>query len=289
MMRAWLASLTLLATCAALLLGAAHAGSSEASASRGTSAGEASAGSSTSAAVRTSRWRDWPVKLSAAPDDLALAEISFHGGARGQRLSASSLRISMSGPFGDDYLAAGGLAEAGVQRALVLLVNRPSSLLDPVSVGFWLKARAALGKAQVSSLANPFTHPLPGHTPALCNLAVQGSALSAAALRPLYRRGQALVGFDTASAVAQAYNVVCGLPYAASFAQAVGRPAPVPPTPAPVPSPSPSPAPGPPSPGPPGCEPCDPAPGYACPLAVQPEICAAAMAPGSGRAAAGDH
>jgi hypothetical protein len=279
MMRAWLAPLTLLATCAALLLGAVHVGRSEASASAGASAAQAA-----------SRWRAWPLKLSAAPDDLALAEIDFHGGVRGQRISAGSLLVSVSKPFGDDYLAAGALAGApGAQRALVLLVNRPSPLMDPVSVGLRLSALASLGSVHLYSLANPFTQPLHGDTPALCNLDVHGSTLGAAAVRPLHRRGHALVGFDAASSLAQAYDVVCGLPYAASFAQAIGRPAPVAPTPVPAPTPSPSPVPAPPSPSPPGCVPCNPEPGYACPLTAKADICAAAVAGASRRAAAGAH
>ena len=169
----------------------------------------------------------------------------------------------MSGPFGDDYLAAAvpRLQTPGAPWALVLLVNRPSALLDPVSVHVRLTARRTLGTPVVWKLTDPLTHPDTGLTPALCNLALHGGALGESDLRPLHSRGAALAGFDAASAVAQAYDVVCGLPYASSFEQAVRQSS--------------------------GCTPCDPPPGSACPLVAQPGICAAPVAGGARRAPAG--
>jgi hypothetical protein len=209
------------------------------------------AGGSKPAASAASGENRWGLTLTPAPNDLALAEVSFHRAARGQAVSVSSLQVSVSGPFGDDYLAAAvpRIETDRVPRALVLLVNRPSALLDPVSVHVQLTARRALGAPLVRRLTDPFTRPAGGGTPALCDLALHGSALSASELRPLHLRGQALAGFDAASAVAQAYDVVCGLPHASSFEQAV-RP----------PSPPVGKLPG---------EGCKPAPGYACPGAVE--------------------
>ncbi|MGD0455537.1 MAG: hypothetical protein ABSB69_18280 [Solirubrobacteraceae bacterium] len=229
--------------------------------------------------------------LSPTPDDLSLAEIDFHGSGR-QEISGRSLQVAVSGPFGDDYLAVAvpRFRTPAAQRALVLLVNRPSPLADPVSVHLRLTALRSLGVPVVRRLGDPFRRHAGGRTPALCNLPLHGSALSASEVRPLHSRGQALAGFDAASAVAQAYDVVCGLPYASSFAQAVEQPSPAPPSPAPPESPSP--APPAPSPAPPGGklpgEGCIPAPGYACPAAVRGAASAAAV-DGARRALAGAH
>jgi hypothetical protein len=236
--------------------------------------------------------REWPFTLSPAPDDLALAEVGFPRAERGQEISRASLQIALRGPFGDDYLvlAAPRVGTGRTPQALVLLVNRPSALLDPVSVRLRLTARATLGGPVVRRFADPFARASSAPKPALCDLALHGSALSATQLGPLLSRGEALAGFGAASAVAQAYDAVCGLPYTSSFAQAVGQPAPVaslPPSPSPSPPPAPSPPP--PAPGPPVCAPCDPAPGYACPLSIGPDICAAPVALGAMRAPAGAH
>ncbi len=264
MMRRPLTTLTLAATCAALVLGAALA----------VAIGEAGTRAGASRADAASGERTWPLSMSAAPDDLALAEVSFGRAARGQGISARSLQVAVRAPFGDDYLlaAAPRLRAAGVPRVLVLLVNRPSALLDPVFVHLRLSARRALGAPRVRTLVDPFTRSAAAHAPALCNLALHGAALSASQVRPLYSRGSALAGFDAASALAQAYDVVCGLPHAASFEQAVeGSPAP----PSPISPGPPAPSPSPPAPSPPPPvgklpgEGCVPAPGYACPAAVE--------------------
>lgn len=280
MMRSRLASLALFATTGWLVLGVAQAGAVR----RLSSAPPARAAAAE---------RSWQLTLSPAPDDLALAEISFRGPAQ-ERLSRSSLRLALSGESGDgdDYLAMATprFSTPGGPRALVLLVDRPSALEDPVTVRLRLSATRALGLPVTLKLADPFTRPRPSRTPALCKLASAGSPLRGSQLRALDSHGAPLVGFDAPAAVAQAYDAACGLAYAGAFRQAVTAPT-VPPT-LPTPTPAPTPTPGPtptPTPGPPGCTPCDPAPGFACPLAVQPGICAAPAASGARRAQAGAH
>lgn len=278
-MRLRLASLAFLAACGSLALGTTEAGTIQAANSAGTAivrADQASAG------------RIWPLILSPAPGDLALAEVSFHRAARGQAISPSSLQVSVSGPSGDDYLAVAvpRLQTPGAPLALVLLVNRPSALLDPVSVRVRLTARRALGAPLLRRHADPFTRPPAGRGPALCNLALHGSALSASELRPLHARGQALAGFDAASAVAQAYDAVCRLPFASSFEQAVEQASFTSPSPTPS-TPSPAAPPAPPVGKLPG-EGCVPTPGYACPGAVESSFPAVPVDAGR-RAAAGAH
>jgi hypothetical protein len=279
MMRFVLTPLTLLAVCGSLAVAGAAA--------------SPNAGGAVHASAAPAV-REWPFTLSPAPDNLALAEVGFPRAEHGQEISRASLQIALMGPFGDDYLVLAALrvGTGRTPRALLLLVNRPSALLDPVSVRLRLAARATLGSPVVRRFADPFARVSSAPRPALCDLALHGSALSAAQVGPLLSRGEALAGFDAASAVAQAYDAVCGLPYTSSFAQAVGQPAPVtplPPAPSPPPSPSPpSPSP-PPAPGPPVCAPCDPAPGYACPLSIGSDICAAPAALVAKRALAGAH
>jgi hypothetical protein len=244
----------------------------------------ASAGKETAPAAATRTWR---VALSAAPDDLSLAQVSFHPRAR-DPLSKRSLAVAVEGAFGDDYLAVATprLATGGVERALVLLVNRPSPLLDPVYVHVRMVARGSLGAPVVRKLANSFARGASAAKPALCDLSLHGAAtLEASALTALGARGTPLSGFDAAAAVAQAYDVSCGLPYSSEFASAVGRSSseapgspesPESPSPVPVPTPTPS---------PPHCTPCNPQPGYACPLALAPNICVADAARRSGKPA----
>lgn len=254
-MRRLLTMLMLVATCGSLVLIVAQTviGSSAGVALTGTravAAREAGAPSAT---------RSWPLTMSPGPGELALAELSF-GRSHRERISPGSLRVGVSGPFGDDYLAAAApqFGTPGGPRALVLIVNRPSPLLDPVSVHIRVTALRALGAPTVRRLADPFARPAAGSAPALCELRGHGDALSGSELIALGSRGAPLVGFDTASAVAQAYDAVCGLPYASSFRQAVEQTSPAPPE---------SPSPAPPVGKLPG-EGCRPTPGYACPLAA---------------------
>jgi hypothetical protein len=264
MMRRPLTTLALVATCGLLALGAIALLS-------GQSAGSETARARTAGAAM----RTWPLSISAAPGDLALAEISF-ANADGTRLERRSLQVAVSGSFGDDYLATAVL-HATTRRgpaALVLLVNRPSPLLDPAAVALRVSAQRALGAPSVRRLANLFSRPAGAPAPALCEPQRHG-ALGASSLSVLGTRGAALTGFAAAGAVAQAYNVACALPYSSSFEQAVersgasGSQAPTPSEPEPTPPLGKIPGEG-----------CHPTAGRACPGAV---------AGATARAAAGAH
>jgi hypothetical protein len=224
-----------------------------------------------SRAVIASAQRSWRVTLSPLPDDLALAQISFHG-SHARQIARGSLQVALSGPFGDDYMAAGAIRTRtpGGPQALVLLVNRPSPLLDPVSVVVALTAGRSLGTPVVHKLADPFTHPEAGSTPALCDLRKHGSALGASEISTLDSHGSSLAGFSAASAVAQAYDVVCGLPYVSSFEQAIRAPSAAPPV---------GKIPG---------EGCEPEAGRACPMTAGGTVSTAAIA-GVGRATGAAH
>jgi hypothetical protein len=246
----------LLALCAAVAIAMQAGGSAHGNAGR---AGVAEASHS------------WTLRLSAAPDDLTLAELDFPKAAHGQRIAASTLQLAVGSPFGDDYLVAGApqLAAAGPPRLLVMLVNRPSGLLDPVDVPVRLTARAALGSAVVRRFVDPLSGSAGKASPRLCNLPLHGGALSGAELRTLRTRGTPLAGFDAAGALAQAYDLVCGLARSSSFAQAVERSGS--PTVSEPQQPTTSTSTSTPSPAPPvgklPDEGCVPTPGYACPEA----------------------
>jgi hypothetical protein len=210
--------------------------------------------------------RIWPLTLSAAPGDLALALVAFPEAGRQPRLSSGLLRVAVSGPFGDDYMAAAALPrtlERDGPAALVLLVNRASALDDPVDVDLRLLVERSLGTPLMRTLANPFARTA-GARPRLCDLDLRGRALSGLQLGALSARGAALTGFALTEAVAQAYDAACGLPVAATFARAVRSGA------GGLPAPSPGPTPAPPTPEPPigklPGEGCEPSAQHACPL-----------------------
>ena len=147
-------------------------------ASHGTAPASGASTAGGRAAIAGAAVRRWQLTLAPAPDDLALAQVSF-AHANGVGVSARSLRVAVTGPFGDDYMVAGAShSSTGVRRALVLLVNRPSPLLDPSSVTLSLSALRALGEPAVRKLADAFAQKAAAPTPALCDLPLHGAPLS---------------------------------------------------------------------------------------------------------------
>jgi hypothetical protein len=245
--------------------------------------------------------RTWSLRLAPAPDDLVLAQIRFP--RVGRRAVARDLpHIEMQSPSGADYLAVAtprARVSSSEAQVLVLPVNRPSALEDPVSVKLRLSASGRLAEHEVRRAENPFAGTAAPAAPDLCDLATDGHALQAGGLTPLQSNGSALGAFDAAAAVAQAYDAACGLPYESAFKQIITgtsvQPQPRPPEPAPAP-PEPTPAPPQPQPAPPAPAPvppvgklpgegCVPTPGYACPAALQSPLAArhAPHRPASGR------
>jgi hypothetical protein len=269
------ARLALLAACAAAALGTCLARSLETAGVANATAGRA---------VDAATARTWSLSLSPAPGDLTLVAIGFRGGS-GKPLGARSLSVAAKGVFGDDYLATAvpRLTSPRALRALVLLVNRPSALLDPAHVLLALRSSRSLGSPVVRKLADPFAKPHTGAKPAICALPLHGRPLRASGLRLLGSHGAPLAGFGATSAVAQAYDVACGLPYSGAFKEALAGSSTAP---APVPTPLP---PRPPGPQPPGCTPCNPPPGSACPLDSGPNVCVASFAGGAQRLRAAGH
>lgn len=222
--------------------------------------------------------------------DLTLAELRFPGrpGPPGHLALGQAPGL---------YYVAGALVRRPSRsgpRALVLVVNeRPRGSLAPdlLRLGLRVTADRALGSPSLRQRVNPFPRPAgSGLDPRLCGL---GARHGAADLRAVLSGGRPLPGYGVAAAVAQAYDVACGLPYDSAFARAVtgcgtslvagccppnavcALPAPTPtptPTPTPVPVPVCPPCPRPPCPTP-----------AACPLlgvgAVTPRVCPLAGAP----------
>jgi hypothetical protein len=223
---------------------------------------------------RPGAFRSFPVALSASPHDATLLRIRFpHGGRRA--LTPSVLQVRVVGAFGDDYIALAAPRRTGRRgpEALLMLANRPSALIDPASVHLRVRARAALGKPVLVHLANLLgssrAHPPAG----LC--ALGSDPLDAAALTPLAHHGTAVSGFSLIQAVASGYDAACGSEAAAqAFKSALAA---EPASPGGCGSAC-EPAPAPPVPGPPRCTPCDPQPGFACPLVASTAVCVASRA-----------
>lgn len=230
-------------------------------------------------------WRSWLITAAPAPQDYSLLEVSF-AHVRADRVGPSSAKVAVRGPFGADYLAAAAVRSPASRegRALVLVVDRPSALLDPARVTLRVQATRSLGAATVLRVGDVLARGDAGSHPSLCDLRLDGAALQQTGLRALGGRGGALSGFGAAGAVAQAYDLACGLAHSSVFEADVkgcsseatcGAPAP---TPEPVPAPR-----------PPGCAPCDPRPGYACPLAARTDVCVASRRTSGQLRGLGDH
>jgi hypothetical protein len=212
MMRLRVVLLVLLTSCGSALFAAPWTGA--------TVAGKGSAPS----------WRSVPLTASPAPSDLELFQVSFPHSDGPRAISAGTLTMTVSAPFGDDYLALTTPSSrlTLVPRALVLVVNRPSALLDPVDVRLRLWAAGALGAPLVSRLLDPLTRPGSGTRAALCDLSLHGEAtLGSANVRTIASHGDPLSGFGPSGAVSQAYDLACGLPFESAFKQAVRHTSPV--------------------------------------------------------------
>jgi hypothetical protein len=256
-------------------------------------AAEARAGQPPAHAAGALPPRHTALVLDPAPSDLELAELEFSR-RRSQRISATTLRVAVHGLFGADYLAIATPRRRphGELVALVLLVNRPTALADPASIRVSVRASRSLGRISTLRLRNPFTShgtgAIAGPTDLRCRIPRAGRSLEASDLRQVgLPRGAKLTGFGVTAAIAAAYDVSCALAYPSALRQAVQGPGNTgcgsgaipqgtlccPPNA--ICAPAPTPEPVPPSPVPPACPPCNPRPGYACPLIAQPTICPA--------------
>jgi hypothetical protein len=201
------------------------------------------------------------VVVSPAGGDFALTQLSFPR-AHGRGLTPRSLRLQPRTWDADDAIAMATPAHprGRARVALLLIANRVTNLAEPLSVRLRALAAADLGPLRVRSLQNPIERRQP--PPAwLCGLASHGRAPR---LRPLGAHGRPIPGLGAAGAVSQAFEIACGLPAGTQLKAALAPPVPVP-----------APKPSPPAPEHPECAPCDPRPGFACPLAAKPAYCIA--------------
>jgi hypothetical protein len=230
--------------------------------------------------------RTFPVALSASPHDATLLQIRFPRGGR-RELASNALHVQVVGAFGDDYMALAAPRKTGRRgpEALLVLANRLSALLDPASVHLRISARASLGKPVLVHLTNLLysddAHPPTG----LCALTQRSAPLDPITVTPLAHRGTAVSGFSVAQSVAAAYDAACA---SNADAQAFKSALAAQPAPGGCGSAC-EPAPAPPAPGPPHCAPCDPAPGFACPLRASAAVCVAGRDETSLAAAAAAH
>jgi hypothetical protein len=239
----------------------------------------------------------WHLSLGApAQFGLVLAEVRFPARTGRPR------RLSLRGPAGLNFVAGASVRRppSGGPRTLVLVINRrpPGSLApDLRRIGLTVTAARSLGAPSLRATSTPVVRPVGGVRPSICRLGLHGRPLGAGALQVMLGAGRTIPGFGAAAAVAQAYDLVCGLPYDPAFVSAAtGCPAATiggccPPNAvcaAPAPGPGSSPGTTPPTttpptppPGitpPPACPPCPPCGGRPCPL-VPVRIACLAPAP----------
>ncbi len=212
------------------------------------------------------------VVLSPAEGDVALAELSF-AHARGRTVGAASLRLRPPAYSADDLIALATPAHprGSARVALMLVANRPTNLVEPPSLRVGALASPSLGVARVRLLEDPVKQ-RGGRPGWLCALAAHGHA---PLLRSLGARGTPIAGLGAAGAVTQAFEIACGLRAGHQLEAALAFPQPVP---APEPAPAPE---------APKCAPCNPKPGFACPLNAVAAYCIAPRAETAPHAAAG--
>ncbi len=198
------------------------------------------------AAIAGAPERTTTVTLTPSLDRISLVELKF---ARSPT-SRSELRMLARQPTGDDYFALAAVRGAR-GKALALVVDRATGLMDPYYVRLRFRYRASLGKPVVLRTKQSLEGPKEVK-PLLCNMPFQGRPLTAAQLVPLGSQGEALKGIGAAEAVAQAYDVSCDLPHTQALREALETPGPG---------------------G--GCAPCPAEPGKACPDQARAAICVA--------------
>jgi hypothetical protein len=212
------------------------------------------------ATVKRTGPRAYRVTISGAPQaDLTIARLDFRLGAYSRRPTRRSLRVSVAGSTGLNYLAAGRLLPVGRRTltALVALVNRrpPGSLApDLAFVRVDVTGARLTHRPHVSEVVGAFARraraaPL---EPALC--AHTPRTLSARNVAGVFASGPGF-GFAPPYVIAQGFDAACSRPVDPAFERAV--------TYRPVCRPI----------------PCDPRMGIACPLTGMAIVCAQPATP----------
>ena len=209
----------------------------------------------TAATVKRTGARAYTVTISGAPQsDLTIARLDFRLGAYSRHPTRRSLRVSVAGSTGLNYLAAGRMlpVEPRTLTALVALVNRR----PPVSLAPYLAfVRVHVAGARLTH--RPRVGEVVGAFARRARAAALGPALCVHTPRTLSARNVAGVfasgpgfGFAPPYVIAQGFDAACSRPVDPAFEQAV--------THRPVCRPI----------------PCDPRMGVACPLAGMAIVCA---------------
>jgi hypothetical protein len=206
------------------------------------------------ATVKRTGARAYEVTVNGAPQsDLTVVRLDFRLGAYARRPTRHSLRVSVVGPTGLNYLAAGRLLPATrtTLTALVALVNRrpPGSLApDLAFVRVDVAGARLTHRPRVGEVVGAFARRARAAAvaPAMC--AQTARTLAARDVVGLLAAGPGF-GFAPRYVVAQSFDAACSRPVDPAFERAV-RPGPV-------------------------CRPipCDPRMGIACPLAGAAVLC----------------
>ncbi len=200
------------------------------------------------------------VVVSPAEGDFALTRLSFPA-AHGRALTRSSLRLLAPSFAADDAIALATPGEPSRGRSRRSAARRrPAHEPRRADLGEGAPRWPAPASGRSGSRASRTRSVATGRRRAGC----AGSPPTAAPRRSARSAPTAarLAGLNTAGAVAQAFEIACGLPAGPQLKAALAprtRPA----------------EPAPPAPERPECAPCNPRPGYACPLAARPAYCVA--------------
>jgi hypothetical protein len=178
------------------------------------------------ATVKRTGPRAYRITVSGAPQaDLTAARLDFRLGAYARHPTRRSLRVSVAGPTGLNYLAAARLlpARRGTLTALVALVNRrpPGSLAPDL-------AFVALDVAGTRLTHRPVASEVVGAFSQRARAAVTAPPMCRQTTRTLAARDVATAlasgpgfGFAAQTVVAQSFDAACSRPVDPAFQHAV--------------------------------------------------------------------
>jgi hypothetical protein len=178
------------------------------------------------AGVKRTGPRAYRVTVSGAPQaDLTIARLDFRLGASARHPTRRSLRVSLAGPMGLNYLAAARLlpARRGTLTALVALVNRrPSGSLAPdlAFVSLDIAGTRLTHRPLASEVVGAFAQRSRASAlaPAMCRQTTR--TLSATDVATALASGPGF-GFPPRNVVAESFDAACSRPVDPAIQRAV--------------------------------------------------------------------
>jgi hypothetical protein len=178
------------------------------------------------ASVKRTGPREYRVTVSGAPQaDLTIARLDFRLGAHARHPTRRSLRVSLGGPTGLNYLAAARLLPAGRRTltALVALVNRrPAGSLAPdlAFVSLDIAGTRLAHRPRVTEVVGAFAHRARASAlaPPMCRQTTR--TLAATDVATALESGPGF-GFPPRTVVAESFDAACSRPVDPVFQRTV--------------------------------------------------------------------